>query len=108
MKSKASIGWRIVKIILIILKTLFSKGMGFCVNFLIFMVPIAMKIDFAITRETIGFIALSLIIYPIFFELIYKYLFKKSVVEVHERIDSVIYSIDNNFQEPEPQEGKED
>ncbi len=104
MKSKASIGWRIVKIILIILKTLFSKGTGFFVNFFIFMTPVAMKIDFTITSQTIGFVILSLIIYPIFFELMYKYFFKKSVVEVHEKIDSVVYSINNNFQEEEKED----
>jgi len=101
METKANIGWRIVKIFLIALKTLFSKGMGFFVNFFIFMAPVAMKIDFSITQQTLGFITLSLIIYPIFFELMYRFLFKKKVIEVHGMIDGVVHSINNNFQEPE-------
>ncbi len=108
MKSKASTSWRIVKIVLIILKTLFSKGMGFFVNFFIFMFPIATKIDFSITQYTIGFVILSLIIYPIFFELMYSFLFKKTIIEVHEMIDNVVYSINNNFQEPNEPDGSED
>lgn len=98
MKTREKIGWTIVKIILIILKVLFNKPMGFFVNFIVFMLPVAFKIDFSIKPNNLSLVLFSLVVYPIFFELMYRCYAKKKVKMVHELIDKIIHGINTNFE----------
>jgi len=100
MKTKVKFRWKIVKIFCIIIKLLFNKTAGFIFNFLIFMLPVALYSKFTVTRENIGFIAFSLIIYPFFWELICRFCnLKKKIKEIHGLLDEVVYSIDNNLED---------
>lgn len=97
MKTEINIKWKVIKNILIVVKLLSSKWIGFIANLLIFIIPIAYKINFSINNNTIVFFISSLIVYPIVYELIYRYFLKKQLVELHTIIDDVIYSINCNF-----------
>lgn len=96
MKTKASFGWQIVKVILIIVKSLFNKTVGFFVNLCIFMVPIACATKFLTNERGISLIIFAIVIYPIFFHISYKFFYKKEVDKARSLLDKAIYSIDNN------------
>jgi hypothetical protein len=74
--------------------------MAFFTNLFIFMIPVAIEIDFSITKQTMPLIISSVIIYSILFEIFYNIFLKKRIKEIHDLIDKVVYSINNNFKDP--------
>lgn len=88
-------GWKIMKNVLFVIKALFSRWAAFFGNLIIFMIPIYLSTGFSIKENVI----VSVVVYSFFFELLYNLFLKKKIKKVHEMIDCVVYSINNNFKE---------
>lgn len=76
-----------------ITKILFSKNIGFLCNFIIYIIPVANAYNYTVNRWNIGSVLFSLALYPIIFELTYKYYLKKRISEAHQLADKIIVDI---------------
>jgi heme/copper-type cytochrome/quinol oxidase subunit 4 len=96
MKDKAKNYKKIQKIILIVIKAMFNKTVGFFANLCILMIPFAYVINFSINDSNIFLVIFALILYPIFFEMWYRFYLKKELYKLHLQINKAINDIDNN------------
>jgi hypothetical protein len=99
-KVKLKMSWLIVKFILLSVKVFFSKVGMFIVNFFVFLLPVAMNLNFSLNLESFYFFIACFIVYPFFFELMYIFFLRNKINEAHKLIDEVVCMINNNFEEP--------
>lgn len=97
-KEKVSIGWKLTKVFLLVLRVIFNKPAGFFANFFISIASFFAGLHYSGGYHTISYLIVLIVVYPFIFEYAYKRFWEKTVKEVHDMIDFTVYSINNNFE----------
>lgn len=93
MKINEKVKLKCLRAMLLFIKLLNKKQMMFLVNYVIFMIPVINATEFLIREYLVYYLVMSLIVFPVSFELIYFIVAEKRMNEANRLINELLYDI---------------